>query len=351
MSVGAAILPDGLPDPTMPTPDSVQVVEAIHEAARYRLHYTFNSEDGDFPLLVDSHLAPERELAVVVAQNKLPKYLVCGPVTGQQIEVLHGGAGSSVEVLGGDRSVTMDRDDKAKVWNNVTDSLVVASLCADYTFVPDLAQTSVLHTDLTHALVQRESDLRFVRRLARRNGFAFWLTMPAPAVHVAHFKRLDTTAKHDVEFRLNVKDPNIDRVALQWDCERPVSASLKQVSLADKTVIDGSVPRSPLKGLGEKALGDVVKAKRSAHIAVPVDDAGALSARAEALLIDHGWFVSARITARLSVLKQVVRAHTVAKVTGLGSRHSGNYLVARVVHDIDATDHVMTVDLIRNAWN
>jgi hypothetical protein len=38
-------------------------------------------------------------------------------------------------------------------------------------------------------------------------------------------------------------------------------------------------------------------------------------------------------------------------LTGAGSRHSGKYLVARVSHQIDATDHVMEAELIRNGWN
>jgi hypothetical protein len=53
----------------------------------------------------------------------------------------------------------------------------------------------------------------------------------------------------------------------------------------------------------------------------------------------------------MSVLKKLVRAHTVAALSGVGKRHSGSYVVARVVHDIDAEDHVMTIDLIRNGWN
>jgi hypothetical protein len=351
MSLAVAILPDGLPDPTMPVPDSVQVVEALHQPTTYRLRYAFTSKDGDFPLLSDSHLEPEKELAVVVKPDALPQFLVCGPVTRQEIVVLNGVGGSTLEVVGADRSVAMDRADKAKVWNNVTDSLAVAAVLADYKLVPDVGVTSTLHMELKHSLVQRETDLRFVRRLARRNGFWFWITTEAPAVNVAHFKRFSPGGSADVELKMNTEGANIDSVTLEWDSERPVSASLKQVSLADKSVIDASVSRSPLSGLANKGLDNIVKEKREVHLAVPADDAGDLKARAEAVLIDHGWFVRARVVARLSVLKKVIRAHTVASLGGLGKRHSGNYVVARVVHDIDATDHVMTVDLVRNGWN
>ncbi len=350
MSLGAAILPNALPDPTMPVPGSVQVIEALHQPTTYRLRYQFNSADGDFPLLKDSHLEPEKQLAVMVMVNMVPKFLVFGPVVRQDIVILNGGAGSSLEVIGGDLCFGMDREDKAKVWNNVTDSLATMALLADYQLVPDVEQTTTLHTEFTHSLVQRESDLRFVRRLARRNGFWFWITSEAPMVNIGHFKRF-APSEPDVAFRLNVADANIERVSISWDSERPVSTKLREVNLSDKSVIGASVQRSPITGLAKKTLSDIVSSPRTAHIAVPADDSGSLTARAEALLIDSGWFVSARVVTRLSVLKKLVRAHSVVRLDGAGSRHSGDYVVARVIHEIDPADHVMTIDLIRNGWN
>jgi hypothetical protein len=353
MSILFAVHPKGIPDPSMPLPASVQVVEALHQPTMYRLHYAFNSADSDFPLLKHRHLEPESELAVMAMPGTVPEYLVYGPVVRQDIEVVDGGAGSTLEVVGGDLCLAMDREDKSKVWNNVTDSLAVTEIVGKgYSLIPKVDTTSTMHSEFTHQLVQRESDLRFVRRLARRNGFWFWITTKAPMVNVAHFKRFRPGGAADVEFRLNAKEGvNVLKASISWDTERPVSASLKQLSLSDKSVIAASVQRSPLTGLASKALGSVVSKPRSAHIAVPVDDSGSLKARAEALLIDSGWFVSARVVTRVSKLKKVVHAHTVAKLDGVGSRHSGDYVVARVVHDIGPDEHYMTIDLIRNGWN
>lgn len=351
MSLGAAVLQNGLPDPTLPIPGSVQVVESLHRPTTYRLRYEFNSADGDFPLLVEDRLGPESELAVMVMVDTTPKFLVNGPVTRQEITVLNGGQGSTLDVIGGDPSIAMDREDKAKVWSNVTDSLAVTAVLADYKLAPDVTPTTTLHTELKHVLVQRETDLRFVRRLARRNGFWFWITSEAPGIDVGHFKRPDFAGPPDVELKLNVGEPNVDKVTLEWDTERPVQASLKQLNLSDKSVIDGSVRRSPLSGLAEKALADVITKCRQTHLVVPVDDAGDLTARAEAVLIDAGWFVSARVSVRLSVLKKLVRTHMLARLIGLGSRHSGTYVVSQVIHDIDPNEHLMTIDLARNGWN
>jgi phage protein D len=350
VSLGAAILPNGFPDPGMPIPDAVQVVEALHQPSSFTLHYQFASADGDFPLLSDSHLEPEKEIAVMVMVDMLPKFLVQGPITRQEIAIENGGSSSTLAVSGGDKSVAMDREDKAKVWNNVTDSLAVAAVLADYSIVPDVSVTSTVHTEFTRSLVQRETDLRFVRRLARRNGFWFWVTTEAPGVSIGHFRRV-SPGSPDADLAINAAVSTVDRVSIEVDTERPVAATMKQVKVSDKSVMDGSVDASPLTGLANSALGDIVKAKRSAHLAVAADDVGDLKSRAEAMLIDHGWFVTAHVVARLSVLKQLVRAHTVVSLNGLGKRHSGSYIVSRVVHDITPADHVMSIDLVRNGWN
>jgi phage protein D len=287
----------------------------------------------------------------MVMVDMMPAFLVSGPVTRHEIAIANGGSGATLVVSGGDKSIAMDREDKAKVWNNVTDSLAVASVLADYQIVPDVSMTSTFHSEFTRSLVQRESDLRFVRRLARRNGFWFWITSEAPGVDIGHFKRFAPGGSPDAELAINASPSNVDRVSIEFDSERPSSAALKQIKVSDKSTMQATVQRSPLTGLAAKGLADIVSSTRSAHIAVATDDAGDLNARAEAMLIEHGWFVSARVVARLSVLKKVVRAHSLVALNGVGKRHSGSYVVSRVTHDITPADHVMTIDLIRNGWN
>ncbi len=351
MSFGIGVLPGGAPDPAMPVPDSLQVVEALHQPTTFSLHYEFSGQDNDFPLLSDVHFEPEKELTVLLTVDQVPDVLVAGPVTRHEIEIPNGGSGATLDVVGADRTVVMDREDKAKIWNGVTDSVAVSTILGGYQLVPDVTPTTTVHTDLKHCLVQRETDLRFVRRLARRNGFWFWISSPAPGTNVAHFKRFTPAGTPGVEFAINAKASTVDAVSIAWDTERPAAAMLKQINLTDKSTLDGSVARSPLTGIASKGLADIVKATRSARLTVPADDAGDLTARAEALLIDDGWFVRARLTARLTVLKKVVHAHTLASLSGVGARHSGQYVVSRVVHDIDPDDDVMTIDLIRNGWN
>jgi len=351
MPIGAAILPNGLPDPNMPMPSEIEVIEAINQTTQYRLRYGFNIEEGDLPLLSESLLGPESILSVVIPGEPIPKILVNGPVVRQAISVVQGGDGSVVDVFGMDSSVALDRENKAVVHSNVNDSTVVMTILAQYAMVPSVDVTNTIHTDLKHSLVQRESDLRFIRKLAKRNGFWFWLTEEAPGVTVGNFKSPPVGGEPEVEFRINVPNPNVDEVSIIWNTERPVSSQLTQLDLNSLNEINGNSERSTITGLANNHLADVVSETRKIHLAVPSDDAGDLSSRGNAALIDHGWFVKAKLTARFSILGNVVRAHTLVNLVGVGERHSGKYLVSRVVHFINEEDHVMSIELIRNAWN
>lgn len=351
MTIGAAILSNGLPEPSMPMPGEIQVVEAVNQATQYRLRYGTNIEDGDFPLLTNSLLDPESVLAVVIPGSPIPSILVSGPVVSQEINIVHGGEGTTVDVYGMDMSVSMDRENRSVVRSNINDSTAVMEILAGYAIVPDAAVTSTFHTDLKHPLVQRETDLRFIRRLARRNGFWFWVTDAAPGVSIGHFKAPPVDGTPAQELRLNVSEPNVDSVSVKWNSERPVSASLAQLDLGSLSSIDGSSQRSSINGLADQHLADIVPTARELHLSVPADDTGDLTSRGNAALIENGWFVKVQVQVRKSRLNSVIRSHTLVNIQGLGTRHSGKYLVSRVVHDINQEDHLMTVDLIRNGWN
>ncbi|TQV87764.1 hypothetical protein [Aliikangiella coralliicola] len=351
MTIGAAILPNGLPDPSMPMPSEIQVVEAVNQATQYRLRFGLNIEDGDLAILNNSLLDPESILAVVIRGEPIPSILVSGPVVRQDISFAHGGEGSKVDVHGMDASVAMDRENKSVVRSNINDSTAVMEILAGYAIVPDVSVTTTFHTDLKHPLVQRETDLRFIRRLARRNGFWFWLTEEAPGVTIGHFKLPPTDGSPEQELRINISEPNIDSMTLHWNSEAPVSASLTQLDLGNLSAIDGSSERSSITGLADQHLADIAPSTRQMHLAVPADDAGDLSSRGNAALMENGWFVRAQINVRQSRLNGIIRAHTLVNLDGAGTRHSGKYLVSRVVHDINEEDHMMTVDLIRNGWN
>lgn len=351
MGLGIAIAVDGKPDGQLAEAATVEVYERMGEATIYRLRYEADIDDGDLPLLIARRLDPGAELSILVPMDDATACLVKGPVHGQQIHLEHGGACSWVEVQGSDTSIVMDRETNSTIWADVTDSDAVSTIIAGYGYTPDVETTNGGHYEDKHALVQRDSDLRFVRRLARRNGFLFWISCDDEGTETAHFKRPPLDGEPDTQLIINLARPNLATLDLTWDVERPTSIVGQQLDLNGKENIDGAVAATPQTILGSQSLGAITGDIRSVHLQVPVDDAGDLRARGEGALIESDWFVHATCQTSLNALGRLVRSHTVVELRGAGSRYSGRYFVAGVRHTIDATSHVMDVELVRNAWN
>jgi hypothetical protein len=353
MAQGCQVLPNGAPDPSLAQPARIQVTEAVGASTTFNLFYDFHIEDADLPLLKEGRLGPEAEIAVRVLDGDQPAVLVRGPVTRQRISVLTGGEGSVLEVIGADATVALAREHKVHVWPSTTDAAAITELlkAAGLDAKVDLP-SSVVHVETKNALVQREPDLHLIRRLARRNGCWLWLEYDAKdASPTARVERPPVDQPVGVKFYIAGADRNIDEATIEWDVERVVAADAENRDVFGASDMDGAVDRSPLTGLADKALADVVTKPRKARLSLPVDDAGDLLVRSEAALIEDGWFVRATLRARARVLKRVVRAPSVVELHGAGSRHSGKYLVARVAHRIDDDDHWMDVTLVRNGWN
>lgn len=327
----------------------VEVCERIHEPTTYRIRYQLTEQDGDFALLSDGRLAPGGELTIGTQVADTAHVLCQGQVYGQKVKYMHGVRESWVEVVGGDKAFEMDREVKAKVWEGAASDAVTAIL-GTYGVTPDVDSIATSHAEATHTLVQRDTDLRFVRRLARRYGHWFWFTTDATTgVTTAHFKRPVTSGAPAATLAINSANPSLAELELEWDVERPGAAVGKQLKLADLSTIDGAVTQSPVTPLGATAFASLAP-PRQALVGAAVDDVGDLRARAEATLIEGGWFLRARGQTSARALNAILRTHTLVAVDGVGARHSGGYVVASVRHVLDGDGHTMDFELIRNAW-
>jgi Phage tail baseplate hub (GPD) len=352
MGLGVSISVNGSSDTQLTEAIRMEIYERLGETTLFSIFYPADTTDGDIPNLIDSRLDPGSVLSINAGPDNGLQCLVKGPIYSHQIHLEHGGEGSTVEVKGADTSITMDREFQSVIWSDNTDSDAVNSILGDYGLTTDVTDTRASHSEDKHTLVQRESDLRFVRRLARRNGFYFWITCDAStSEETAHFKRPSLDDSPAVTLAINLQPPTIQVFDLSWNAENPTSVTGTQLNLNDKSDIDGDLAQTPQTILGKNKLLDITGDTRSVHVAAPVDDSGDMQARSEGALVEADWFIRASCRTSLNVLGQLVRAHTIATIKGAGSRHSGNYLVSGVRHKIDAADHIMEIELVRNGWD
>jgi hypothetical protein len=351
MSLGIVIMSNGNADPSLVLADRVEVLERMGETTYYSVFYPEDISNGDMNWSGNTLIDPGTVLTIIAGADTTKECLVMGPVFSHQIHLQQGGEGSAIEVKGADSSITLDREFQSAIWNNASDSDAVSTILGNYGYSTDVYDTSTVHSEDKHTLVQRETDLRFIRRLARMNGCYFWITCDTSANETAHFQRPALGGDPVVQLTINIDNPTCQTVDISWNAENPTSVTGEQLDLDTKNTIDGSLAQSPLAAMGAKGLMDITGDTRSIHVAAPADDAGDMQAKSEGALIEADWFVRARCTTSLHLLGKLVHANTVVSLGGAGSRHSGNYFVYSVRHMIDASDHLMEIELIRNAWN
>ena len=329
---------------------TVEVCERIGEPTTYQLEFSLTDKDGDFPYLVDGRLGAGSELTIATSLDDKFDVLCKGQIYGQRIYLEHNVTDSRLLVLGGDKTFEMDRAIVKKVWTGkVSDA--ISSILSPYVDSVTVDTIDTKYDDKSHELVQVDTDLRFVRRLAKRYGHWFRVATDADVKTTAYFQRPALDGDPVATLKINAdKDTNIDAIEIEWDVERPAIVKGDQLPLRSKDTFSGDLDRSPLTPLGTLGFTDIATNKKEVRVVVPLDDAGDFKPRSEAALIEGAWFTRAKGSALVRALKAVLHTHTIVELNGAGTRHSGNYVVSAVRHVIDAEEHTMHFELIRNAW-
>lgn len=332
--------------------NSVEVYEKMDSNTTYKLNFAIDVCDGDIAQTIEADTALDRILSVLANVNDNLVCLVKGPVTVQQTQLKHGGAGSSMHVEGEDTGQNMDQIPVFQVTDTGTDSEIATNIISrNNQMIPNVESTpDSTHNEDNHSHIQRESDLNLLRNLARRNGFHFWITYSNTGVATGHFKPRSLDEEPANTLIVNNENNNIDLLQITSDSTRPSRTEGRQLDVRTLSVIGGETTLEDTF-LGSSGLSDLNGSEQQTiHLAPVVDDAGALTARSRGALRDAQWFIKATCQTSLHRLCNIVRAHTIVKVEGAGSRHSGKYYVTGVKHRIDAAAHVMDLELERNAW-
>src|SRR4029077_1391470 len=115
----------------------------------------------------------------------------------------------------------------------------------------------------------------------------------------------------------------------EWDVTAPSAVKARQALFNDASADGASADTadSGLAPLDARALADFAGRPVSVMLTTPVDDAGELTLRAQALLREAGWFARCEGETDAGRLKTVLRAGTIVQVDGAGSLNSGKYFV------------------------
>lgn len=354
------LLLDGTPadDSLVSSLSSLEVEENIDLPGAIQLNLGVSaSAEGDLTFVNDSGLAPFANLAVVATPDgQDPQCIFDGYVLSHKLHLETGGTSSSLQVWGQDASWLMNLEEKTKEWVDVTDADVANSIFNDYGITPssdNTADDSPSHTEAGHSLMQRSSDIQFLRSLARRNGKLCWVACAdQQGQRTGYFSKPALDGDPVATIALNDPDaPGVGALDLEWDVMRPTAVKARQALFNDdgEDGVSGDTEDSGLTLLDDRGLADFAGKPMTVLLTVPVDDAGELTLRAQSLLREAGWFMRCEGEADVTGLNAVLRVGTVVLIDGAGSLHSGKYFVWSVRHTITGDSHKMKFTLVRNA--
>ncbi len=181
-------------------------------------------------------------------------------------------------------------------------------------------------------MIQRETDLQFLKRLALRNGFACWVEEGT-----AHFRPIPTEdAPQPVLAAHFGEETNLWAFTATVNALNPTNVAMFDVDRLAKEILTAEATTSERDALGEldaAALlpGDVDPAR--VYVAKNATTGQAeMTALCQGLFQEAAWFVSAEGEIRSAAYGHVLRPRRLVTIKGVGETYSGAYFVGCVRH-------------------
>lgn len=361
MSVTIQLTVDGtpVPDPFYDAVKELEVEENADRPSALIIQLPVNrTSDGDLQYIGDGSFEPATGVALTVTSGAAGARTQCvfdGYVLAWRLHLDRTTNASTVEVWAQDASWLMNAADTVLEWSGLTDGEVANSIFGTYGFTPAAANTdedSPSHTPDGHTLMQRGTDLQFLRGLARRGGKLCRVACTErPGQRTGYFVTPSTDGQPVTT--ISFVDPaswTVDSLDFDWDVMRPTEVDASQVDLtqAAGSGADVTATGSGLTALDQRDYRTYLGTSSTLLLSAPAD-LPELTQRTTAVLVESGFFVRCTGEADADRLGTVLRVGDVVTIEGAGNLHSGNWLVWTVRHRYTPASWKMAFTLVRNA--
>jgi hypothetical protein len=331
---------------TVPLPARAEVmggvskVEVTNDSERgdgFQITFMVGKDKAaDYGLLKSGALAQFNRVAIGVAMGVIPEVLVDGIIAHHQLAPGSEPGTSTLTVTGRDLRQVLDLEEKNEKYENQPDSVIFTRLIAgygQYGLVPQATPTTDVPIELQRIPRQQETDLKFIERLAKRNGFVFYIEPVTFGVNRAYF---------GPEVRTGFPQPaltaapdffaNVRRLSFSQDALSPESP---KGAIVDP-ILRMSIPIPSLPSLRIPPLsGNPAPARRKTLLRETANQSPSRAATTAVAAATNAPD-PVRGEGELDAVRygSVLRARGLVGVRGAGLSYDGNYYVRRVKHVI-----------------
>lgn len=345
---------------TLPVPPSLDVTNALSgvevrndtggDGDGFQLTFNLGKDLGvEYGLLTAGALEPFSRVILAIVLGVVPEVLIDGIITHHEITPSDEPGQSTLTINGRDVSVMLDLEEKDESYPNQPDFVIATSILARYAqygIVPMPMPTTDVPIMLQRVPRQSETDLRFLQRLAQRNGYVFYIEPLTFGVNTAYFGPENRLSLPQPALSQNLGDAtNVKNLRFTHDALAPVGISGTILEPISKTKIP--VPTLPSLRVPPLALKPA-PAKRTVRLRQAANQGpGQAIASALAGVTNAPEAVSG--SGELDGVRygHALRARKLVGVRGAGLSYDGLFYVRSVTHRITRGSYTQSFTLSR----
>ena len=371
--IGLPPLP--LPPPLLKALQKVEVDASTEIASVFRLRFGLShTEFGDWDLIMPQYeellfrpLTPV-QIRVKVGID-IPRAIINGYITNQNVIYDDEGGASAMEIIGMDATMLMNMRENVTPWPMPDDGSIAAAVFAQYAIVPMVSPSIPFKIDPTDATVQRGTDIRFLRRLAQRNGFeCFVQPQPQSGIDFGYFgppKNIPGLQEAVINVKMGAQT-NVSEFKIRYDMIKPTLSMAFGIDSMTRTPnvaisiapavtpppIGGPYPWGTQMGMQDATLRLVagphmlpmILPAQTGQMSLP-----GLAVANQAISNRSSWAVIAE--GLVGTDAGVLSVGRTANIRGAGLAFNGAYYVTRVTHtfDVGGCSYTQKFEARRNA--
>ena len=343
--IGSSV-PSPLPVELTNAVERVEVTQRDEGRAGFQIMFKAGRDSIpiDYPLLRRSRFDPFNRVILMVTFNAIPRVLIDGMITDQQLMVSNEPGASIFAVTGEDVSVMMDLEEKI-VEHPAQNELMIANKIiakyARYGLIPTVIPPPVLDVPLPiqRIPVQHGTDLDYLRQMAERYAYVFYVTPgPAPGTNIAYWGPPKRVGVPQSALTVNMgASTNVASINFRYDALAPQTTSTRVQDSKTNKIKSVKVDKSTRLALSSHpALRSQSKTRErwlSQVGGLREADARARAQASTNASVDH--VVTAE--GELDVMRygHILQARRLVGVRGVGQSYDGMYIVKNVTHIIE----------------
>ncbi len=305
--------------------------------------------DGTWAYLDDERFTVWEKMVITAGFESGIEEIISGYITHVKPHFDPDPSQCTLEIWGMDNSVQMDREEKLKDWPNKKDSDIASEIFNQYGITPVVEDTAIVHDEAVSTIIQRETDIQFLKRLALRNGYECYVDGEKGCFR----KPQVNAAPQPVLAAFFGDETNLNRISLQINALEPANVAMSQIDRVSKTILEVSAANSQLKLLGKKDAAGLPAAGISqgqVHIGMTVTTGNPeMTALCQGIYHQAEWFLTGDGEIIGNHYGHVLKPRRTVTIKGIGETYSGVYYVSHVTHSFTSAGYSQFFRVKRNA--